>query len=365
MLAALVGVLALLAAACAEETPSGGGSASPKIGEGTLACEVTDVGGVDDKSFNATAYKGLTDAETEFGIEQRVLESQTDADYAPNVQTFLQQGCDLIVTVGFLLGDATQAAAEDNPDRNFAIVDNNFFDFSTDPPTDVSFDNVKELTFQTDEAAFLAGYLAAGMTQSGKVATYGGTNLPTVSIFMNGFVAGVRAYNQDNGTEVEALGWDPEAQDGTFISGDPNIGFDDQDAGRRLAEDFIAEEADIIMPVAGPSGLGGAAAAQDAGGVNLIWVDVDGCVSAEEFCSLFLTSVEKHMDVAVKDQVKAVIDGDFTGGLYVGTLENDGVGIAPYHEFDSEIPQELKDKIEELRAGIIAGDVSIDPADYA
>ncbi len=117
--------------------------------------------------------------------------------------------------------------------------------------------------------------------------------------------------------------------------------------------------------MAGPVGLGAAAAAQDAGDVQMIWVDTDGCVSAAEYCPLFITSIMKNMNIAVFDQVSAVVDGTFEGGLYSGTLENGGVGIAAYHEFDGSVPQELKDQIEALQAGIIDGSISVDPADYA
>jgi basic membrane protein A len=377
---AVLAVLAIVAAACADDSDGGDetggetaatgptttaatgatgetdGGALP--GEGITACEVTDTGGVDDRSFNATAYAGLTQAQDELGVEAAVLESQTQDDYGPNIQAFIDQGCDLIVTVGFLLGDATLAAAQDNPDQNFAIVDVDFFDFENSE--DITLPNATELTFATDQAAFLAGYLAAGMSESGVIGTFGGINIPPVTIFMNGFAAGILRYNQDNGTDVQLLGWDPAAQDGTF-TGD----FENQDNGRRVTEDFISEGADIILPVAGPVGLGAAAAAQDAGGVNLIWVDTDGCVSAEEYCPLFLTSIMKNMNVAVFDQIAAVVDGSFEGGLYTGTLENGGVGIAPFHEFESSVPAELATAITELQAGIIDGSVSVNPADYA
>ncbi len=112
-------------------------------------------------------------------------------------------------------------------------------------------------------------------------------------------------------------------------------------------------------------GLGSAAAVQDAGDAWLVWVDTDGFVSASEYGPLFLTSVMKNMDVAVEDTMASVVDGSYAGGLYSGTLENDGVGIAPYHDWESQVPQELKDKIEELKAGIIDGSVSVNPADYA
>jgi basic membrane protein A len=359
---AVLAILAIVAAACADDEGDGGGGGETGgggelPGAGITACQVTDTGGIDDKSFNATAYAGLEQAQAELGIEPSFLESQTADDYAPNIQALMDQGCDIIITVGFLLGDATAAAATDNPEQKFAIVDVDFFD--SEAGEDITFDNVKELTFATDQAAFLAGYLAAGMTESGTVGTFGGINIPPVTIFMNGFAAGILKYNQDNGTDVQLLGWDPVAQDGTF-TGD----FENQDNGRNVTQDLIDEGADIILPVAGPVGLGAAAAAQEAG-VKMVWVDTDGCVSAAEYCPLFLTSVMKNMNVAVFDQVQAVVDGSFTGGLYSGTLENGGVGIAPYHEFDSAVPQELKDAITELQAGIIDGSVSVNPADYA
>lgn len=373
-LLAAFAVLALVGAACAAEedvpsatgSPTDGATSAPALpGAGTHVCYVSDVGGVDDKSFNQLIHEGMVRARDELGVEYTFVESRSAADYAPNLLNFINQDCDLIVPAGFNLGNDTVKSATDNPDQLYAIVDYDIFDFS-DPnaPKDLTFENVSELTFQTDQAAFLGGYLAAGMSKTGKVATYGGVFFPTVTIFMNGFAAGVRAYNQDNGTSVEVLGWNPETQEGVQVSTDPAIGFDSAADGRRIAEDFIAEGADIILPVAGGTGIGTMAAAQDAGDVAGLWVDTDGCISAEEFCDLFLTSVLKNMDVAVFDTVQSVIDGTFKSGLYVGTLENDGVGIAEFHSFDSQIPQELKDKIEELRQGIISGSVSVDPADY-
>jgi basic membrane protein A len=353
--AAIFAALAIMAGACAEEpeteTGSGGGDAAEN--PDFSACQVTDTGGVDDKSFNQTAYKGLQDAEEDFGIETQVLESQSPNDFETNINTFIDQGCDLIVTVGFLLGDATAAAAEANPDQRFAIVDFDFFD--AEKGEDITFDNVKELTFQTDEAAFLAGYVAAGMSESGKLGTFGGINIPTVTIFMDGFQAGMEHYNQEKGAEVELEGWDSANPDKGLFTGD----FENQDNGRQVTESLLGEGADIIMPVAGPVGLGAAAAVQDAGNASLIWVDTDGCISAEEYCSLFLTSVMKNMDVAVYDTIEEALNDEFEGGLYTGTLENDGVGIAPYHEFESEVPDELKQEVEDIKAGIIDGSITV------
>ena len=372
---AVLAVLTIVAAACAGdeeggatgatgETAATGATGMALPGEGYHGCYASDTGGVDDRSFNQKIHQGMQQAETNLGIEYTFVESQTEADYAPFLQEFVAQDCDLIVPAGFNFGPATVESANANPDQLYAIVDYDIWDFSVDPPEDVVLDNVRELTYQTDQAAFLAGYLAAGMTKTGKVATYGGVLFPTVTIFMNGFTAGVRAYNQDNGTNVEVLGWDAEKQEGTQISTDPAVGFDNSAEGRRVTEDFIAEGADIILPVAGPTGLGTIAAAEDAGDVSVIWVDDDGCVAIPDSCGIFLTSVQKNMNVSVFETMQDVIEGTFTGGLYVGTLENSGVAISPYHDLESQVPQELQVKIEELQTGIIDGSVSVDPTDY-
>ncbi len=316
------------------------------------ACMITDTGGVDDRSFNQTAFKGIEDAEDDFGVEGTVLESQSAADFEPNMNQFLQQDCNLIVTVGFLLGDATAAAAEANPDQNFAIVDFDFFD--SEAGEDITFDNVKELTFATDEAAFLAGYVSAGMSETGAIGTYGGINIPTVSIFMDGYLAGANYYNEQNDADVNVLGWD--GSDGQF-TGD----FEDQTKGRNITEQLLQNGADIIMPVAGPVGQGTGAALQAAGEGMMVWVDTDGFESVPQFSDLILTSVMKNMDVAVFDTIQNGVNDSFEGGLYVGTLENEGVAIAPFHEFEDDVPQELKDQLDPIREQIIAGELAVTP----
>ncbi|MGQ9466258.1 MAG: BMP family lipoprotein [Anaerolineae bacterium] len=304
---------------------------------------VTDVGGIDDKSFNATSWQGMELAKQELGVEVAYLESQQQADYAANITQFIDQGYDMIITVGFLLGDDTKKFAEQNPNTKFAIVD-----FAYDPPIP----NVLGLTFATDEAAFLAGYLAAGMTKTGKVGTFGGIKIPPVTIFMVGFEYGVNYYNQKHGTNVQVLGWNTAKDEGLFVGN-----FESTDDGRRAGEDLIAEGADIIMPVAGPVGLGTAAAVKDHPGTMLIGVDTDWCVSAEEYCPVVLTSVMKNMHIAVRDAIKMAKEGTFHGGVYIGTLKNGGVGIAPFHEFDDDVPASLKAELEEVAKGIKDGTI--------
>ena len=351
-LAALAFAATMFAGACASEDDEGGSGDEESSGDGGIvACQVTDTGGVDDRSFNQTANDGLVRAEDELGVEGKVLESQSEADFEPNLREFVDQDCDLIIPVGFLLDQATQDSANENPDQKYAIVDVDFFD--ADAEEDISLDNVEELTFATDQAAFLAGYLAAGSTETGKVGTFGGINIPTVTIFMDGFLAGVNQYNADNGTSVEVLGWD--GSDGLF-TGD----FTDQDKGKQTTKSLIDEGADVVMPVAGPVGLGSVEAANEAGGgVKLIWVDTDGCLSVPDSCDLFLTSVQKKMDVAVFDAIQSVVDDEFEGGLYTGTLENDGVGIP---ELSDDIDPALAEKVEEYRQAIIDGSQDVSPS---
>ncbi len=309
--------------------------------EGFKAGMVTDVGGVDDRSFNETTWNGLRQAGEDLGIDVTVLESQAQTDYATNLSQLIEQNYNLIVTVGFLLGEDTQAFALENPDTLFAIVD---FDYE-DPP-----ENLKGVVFATDEAAFLAGYAAAAMTQTGVVGMFGGLEIPTVTIFMDGFAAGVAYYNEQNDANVVVLGRD-------LFAGN----FESTDDGRRIGEDLIAEGADIIMPVAGPVGLGTAAAAADNEGVKIVGVDTDWFISAPEFCPVMLTSVVKKMDVAVYDITVAAATGaaENWSERYLGTLENDGVDIAPFHEYEDDLPEGLLDELEQIRQMIISGEIVV------
>ncbi len=301
---------------------------------------VTDVGGIDDRSFNETAWNGLLRAEEELGVEVSFLESQQQTDYATNITQYLDQETDLIVTVGFLLGDDTLTFATENPETAFAIID---FTYEEVP------ENIRPLLFSVEEPSFMAGYLAAGMTETGTVATYGGLEIPPVTVFMDAYAGGVAYYNEVNATDVEVIGLD-------LFAGN----FESTDDGRRLGEDLISSGADIIFPVAGPVGLGTVAAVQENPGTLMIGVDTDLAVSAPEFSDVVLTSVLKRMDNAVFQTSESVLNGEFAGGEnYIGTLENGGVGLAGYGEFEDEVPAELQAEVEEIEAQIIAGELDI------
>ncbi len=310
-------------------------------------CQVTDTGGIDDKSFNATAWKGVTDAQEQLGAEGKYLESQQQTDYEKNINAFVEEGCDLIVTVGFLLGDATKAGAEANPEQKFSIVD-----YAYDPVLP----NVVGQVFNTQEAGFLAGYVAAGVSKTGVVGTFGGLQIPPVTVFMDGFVLGVNYYNEVKGTSVQALGWDPATQTGLFTGN-----FESADDGRTMGENLMDEGADIIMPVAGPVGLGTAAAAQERGNVYIIGVDSDWYLTAPNYASIILTSVLKNMDKTTFQAIQSVQDETFAGGLIVGNLENGGVGLAPFYELESMVPAELLAELEDVKAKLIAGELSAIP----
>ena len=207
--------------------------------------------------------------------------------------------------------------------------------------------------FDTAQASFLAGYLAAGVSKTGVVATFGGGNQPPVTLFMDGFVDGVAKYNEVHGTAVRALGWDKAKQDGAF-TGD----FEDINKGKALTEGFIDQGADVILPVAGQVGEGAASAALERGGVSVIWVDSDGYESlAPEFRPVLLTSVLKNTQDAMVEIVGEVQDGSFSNEPYIGTLENGGVEIAPYHDLAPLVTPELDGEIEGLRQAIIAGEL--------
>jgi basic membrane protein A len=335
-IAGLLAVVLMLTVALTACDAGGGGGY--KVGM------VTDIGGIDDKSFNALAWDGVQRAEEELSVEGSYLESDQQTDYATHLTQYLNQDTDLIVTVGFLLADATSQFAQDNPDTNFAIVD-----FAFDPPID----NVRGLTFATDEAGFLAGYVAAAATQTGKVATFGGIKIPTVTVFMVGFESGVEYYNAQNGTDVEVLGWNTADDTGLFVGN-----FESTEDGRSAGEDFLNEGADVIMPVAGPVGLGTAEAVQSAGDAWVIGVDADWTLTAPEYEDIILTSVLKLIDNAVFDTIEVASSDDFEGFQgenYVGTLENEGVGLAGIA--DGAVDQAVLDELDTIRQDIIDGNL--------
>jgi basic membrane protein A len=352
--AAALAAVALLAAGCAKpssssSTGSGSGGTTAKF----TACMVTDTGGINDKSFNQSSWAGMqAAAAANPNITVKYLPSTTTSDYAKNISTFISQKCGIIVTVGFLMGASTEAAAKANPKQKFAIVDCSYASQCLTGPHE---SNIDQLVYNTVQDAFLGGYLAAGLTKTGKVATYGGEKFGTVTIYMDGFWDGVQYYNKQHHKNVQVLGWSEPSQNGTFAGSFTNIA-----AGQTIANTFITHGADIIFEVAGGVGLGTAKAVQtaDSSGkkIAMFWVDTDGCVTAATYCQYFPTSVEKGISTSVKAAVLNAQMGH-GGGTYVGTLANGGAVLAPYHDWASKIPASLQSELNTVKQDIISGKI--------
>jgi basic membrane protein A len=342
-------------ASAASSAPAGGSTATgAATGSKLLGCMVTDTGGINDKSFNQSAWEGMQQAAAANpNITVKYLQSTTQSDYVPNINTFLSQKCGIIVTVGFLMAAATESAAKANPTQDFAIVD---CSYASACLTGAKESNIDQLVFNTVQDGFLGGYLAAGMSKTGKVATFGGQDFGTVTIYMDGYWDGVQYYNKQHKTNVQVLGWNEQTQKGEF-TGD----FTNQTKGQTVTQTFISEGADVVFPVAGNVGLGAAKAVQQAdasgGKANMLWVDTDGCVSAAQYCKYFISSVTKGIQAAVKNSVVTAQSGSFKGGTYVGTLANGGAVLSPFHDFSGQVPAALQSELKTIQTGIENGSI--------
>ena len=349
---AIIGTAALLAGcgAAPESTDSSAAAGASDY----LPCMVSDSGGFDDKSFNQLGKEGLDAAAAELGSKKPIeVQSQAETDFASNLSSLVDQGCNTIITVGFLLAPAALESAKANPDLQYVSIDDTV-DTDFDGKTDA--DNIKPIIFDTAQAAYLAGYLAAGVSKTGVVGTFGGMNIPTVTIFMDGFAQGVEKYNTDNGTSVRVVGWDRAAKDGSFTGG-----FEANDTARQTAQAIIDQNVDVLLPVGGPIYQSAAVAIQDAGReIALVGVDADVFETDPSIGSLLLTSILKGIDVGTKDAIVAAGNGEFDTSPFIGTLENEGVGIAPYHDWSDRVPAELTTKIDALKADIISGKITVE-----
>lgn len=355
---ALAAAAALTLAACGQapstdtdKEESGDSSQSEKTetpaATDVVACMVSDSGGFEDKSFNQSGFEGLKRAEQELGVTVKTAQSSSDADFIPNIENMVTEGCNIIIGVGFLMDQAMFDVATKNPDIKFALVDSSI--------GDNSLANTKPLLFNTAEAAYLAGYASAELSETGTVGTYLGMKLPSTAIFADGFADGIAKYNEDKGADVKLLGWDKATQEG-MATGD----FEDQAKGLDFTKKLFEQGADIVMPVAGPVGLGSLAAAKETPGTSIVWVDADGALTEPSSASVILTSVMKEIGASVFDAIKSVVDDAWSSEAYVGTLANGGVGIAPWHDFTDVVPETLDAEIEALRAGIIDGSIVVE-----
>ena len=356
--AVLATAAALVLAACgaapeeeAEETTDASAEPTQEETIDYKACIVSDAGGFDDKSFNQLSYEGAKQAADELGAEFREVQSDSETDFQGNLESLVSEGCNTIVSVGFALSAATVESATANADIQYVLVDDaadNDFDGTKDA------ENVKPLLYDTAQAAFLAGYLAAGYSEAGKVGTFGGQPYPTVTIFMDGFKQGVEYYNEVKGTTVQVIGYQGGDQ-GSFTGG-----FAANDTAKGVAAGIIDQGVDVLLPVGGPIYQSAMDAIADSGReIALIGVDADFYETDPSTQDIVLTSILKQMDVSVYDTIMAAGAGDVDYEAYVGTLENGGVGIAPLHNFEGKVDADLWAEVEALRDAIIAGEVEV------
>ena len=321
----------------------GGGS---NTGTGSSSCSktwkvglVTDVGKLSDKSFNYDSFKGVQNAQADASlcVSGRAIESSTDADYPKNIQAFLDQKYDMIIGVGFNLGDAVTTAAKANPGTKFVLVD--AFDFADKTPPA----NLTGLLFNEDEPGYLAGALAALMSKSHTIGVVAGlATVPPVVNYVEGYTKG--AQDTVAGTKVLKI-YQPE-------SGPKN--FNDPDWGKQQGQTFISQGADVLFGAGGQTGNGALLAAKDAS-KYCVGVDVDQFISYPDVASCLLTSAEKHLDLAVLQAVTGMVKGTPIAGIQSFNIKNDGIGLAPYHSQDSNIPADVKAKITDITAKLKSG----------
>ena len=350
---ALLGASALVLSGCAaapEETEATATATATETTEPApsvdfLACAVSDEGSWNDKSFNESVYDGLVKAETEIGVQIAEAESNSAEDFAPNLQAMVDQSCDITFAVGFNPVADVNAAAASNPEVHFVTIDG----WSEGNA------NLKPVTYAMNQSSYLAGYVAAAYSTTKVIGTYGGLQIPAVTDFMDGFYYGAMAYANETGTAVTVVGWDPMAQTGDFI-GDftPNSG-----TSKAIAAAQVNAGADVIFPVGGDQFGAVSEAIKEAGVAGvMIGVDKDVALTSPEYAEFVLTSAEKRMTNAVYDIIAELsAGGAFNGEAYVGTLANGGTGLSPFYEFESKISDEVKARLAELEAGIIAGEI--------
>ncbi len=358
-------LIALAGCGSAPEETTPTGDAGGDVVEGFTPCLVSDDGGFNDKSFNESALKGMERAADELGVEAIEVESSSANDYAPNLENLIAEGCTFIVSVGFKLSADTIASATANPDVNYAIIDDradntgakddegkDIGDGETDAP------NIKPLMFDTVQAAYLGGYAAAAWSaQAGvnKVGTFGGIPIPPVTIFMDGFIDGVEKYNEDKGAAVETYGWDVDAQEGSMTGG-----FAANDTAKQTAQGILDQGVDVILPVGGPIYPSARDAITDGGtGTVMLGVDSDLAAADPSVADRVLVSIMKRIDEAVYAATMEASTGDFDVTTYIGTLENDGVGLSGFGSFESQLPDGLTDELDALKEQIISGELEV------
>jgi len=316
---------------------------------------VTDVGQLEDKSFNQAAYEGGQAAAESMSADFDVIVTQNISDYKQNIQTFIDQGFNVIITVGFLMTTDTAIAAQENPDVYFIGVDQGICVDETGAP-DATFTcagdaatllpNFQGIVFAEEQAGYLAGIVAASISQTGTIGAVGGTNVPAVVAYNAGYVAGAQSVNPDIKTLYQET------------NPDPAKGFNDPATGKAIAQQFIGQGADVLFQIAGLTGQGVLEAACDAN-IYGIGVDVDQVETLPNLSGCLVTSAEKKLKDTVQAVTESVAAGDFVAGTvsYNAGSTPPAVGLAPYHELESLITPEIQAKLDEAMAAMASGEL--------
>jgi basic membrane protein A and related proteins len=353
---ALAAALAVTACASSSSTSTaagtaatGGSASSAASNAGFSACIMISETGIADHSFNQAAWAAMTEAKSKLGITIKYLEQSGTVDFSTIGAEFVQDDCSMIIGVGFDTETTIDTLAKENPSIKFAVIDDTL---TTAEPNAVS------LVYETNQASFLGGYLAAGMSKSGTVGVYGNEAIAPVELYMSGYVYGVEYYNKVHGTDVKVIGWNPTSGSGQFVGS-----FTDVNQGKLITQAEIQQGADVIFAVAGPIDEGTVEAMQAAGGpasgYYTLWVDSDGCETNPDACGELLSTVQKNIQPSLYQVIEKTVTGSFPKGDYLGTLTDDGVGLAPYHQLAGKVPPALQKEITALEKSVAAGTIAV------
>jgi basic membrane protein A len=340
-----LGTMAMVTSALVGTVGTAATASASTAGSKISACLMIEGTTVDDHGFNQEAWGALQEASKNYGVKIKYLLESGSVSFGTIGSEFVQEGCTFIVGEGFDTESTLQSLAPANPSIKFALIDDTF---TTPEP------NATSLYYKTQQAAFLAGYLSAGDSKAKIVGELGNEPVPPVVDYLDGFYTGVMYYNKVNHASVKVIGWNAKKKTGEFMGS-----FTDENKSQTIASQELNQGADIVYSVGGQQGT--AAAIQQAGGpgagVSEVWVDQDDCKD-------LLTSVEKNITPSLYAVLKSDVLGSFKGGgEYLGTLADNGVGIAPYHSFASKIPAKLQAQVKALAAKVKSGAINPDPYD--
>jgi basic membrane protein A len=351
-------ILAVSLSACGGSTPeptqmpTAQPTENVMIGEGVQICQVTDTMGTADNSTNEQIWRGIDKAQSQFGIEGVVTESQSPSEYESNLATMVQGNCGLIIVAGPELGPIAFELAQTNSDQLFLV-------FNSEPDADLN--NVMAVEFRADQAAFLAGFLAAGVTDTGKVGAFGGTEDANTLSVLKGFGEGVDFYNQEHDTSILLFGWDPGSQTGDFLgSNDDEAGVED------MVQSYLNEGIDIVLPAAGHAGFAALGPILSHGEAYAIGLNSDWSREASDYADVILTSIVTNADEITLEVIQSVLEGSFSGGVTQASIADGAVelGTIFVQEPASSADvmtwfEDLEIEVKEVERGLKSGEIQV------